>query len=548
MNIFSNKIKEHNYLIVILLFFLAEILINPIGEFPLNDDWAYSKTVETYLSTGVLKFSAWQAVPMLTQYLTAITFCKIFGFSFTALRFVSLISSVVIIISFNQILKKTQLSSKSKFIALMVLVFNPIFLSLSNTFMPDVFLLMLTLIGFLFLLKTIQNTSVINLLLFCFFSVAATLVRQTGILLPLSFAIVYVFVFPFSIKNISIGLLPILITVFALVLFSILSKSLWETPESFNYQLNKISNVVLHPTINAFKSFSFYIITSSIALGLMLLPLTVSNFKTHYLQSKNYLPFKIVIVSYLSLVLFKILFSENSLPNVGNLLHHMGIGPVILNGFSTQEVPVYSSAWKIILLTLNVLGGLSFAGFFVEICTKIKLEKIKKKKFVFYFIPIFVILYILPLSLSFLNDRYLLYIFPFLILIYFLSFKIEIKKSLFLITFLPIAFYSIAGTHDYLSINRKRWEITNHLMKDLKIPATEIDGGFEFNGWYLFNLNTYHKGHTGQWWWVQNDSFVVSPKLIEGYKKVSVHEFSNWISFDFNELYLLKKQDSNTNP
>lgn len=47
--------------------------------------------------------------------------------------------------------------------------------------------------------------------------------------------------------------------------------------------------------------------------------------------------------------------------------------------------------------------------------------------------------------------------------------------------------FAVAGTHDYLSLNRARWQALNRLMKEGHVSPARIDGGFEFNGWYSQN-------------------------------------------------------------
>ena len=43
-------VKEYRlYFLLLLLFLFAEIFVNPLADFPLNDDWSYSKSVKFLL-------------------------------------------------------------------------------------------------------------------------------------------------------------------------------------------------------------------------------------------------------------------------------------------------------------------------------------------------------------------------------------------------------------------------------------------------------------------------------------------------------------------
>ena len=48
--------KKHlNIFILLNIFLIVESIINPVGEFCLNDDWAYAASVKTLLSKGVFE-------------------------------------------------------------------------------------------------------------------------------------------------------------------------------------------------------------------------------------------------------------------------------------------------------------------------------------------------------------------------------------------------------------------------------------------------------------------------------------------------------------
>lgn len=45
------------------------------------------------------------------------------------------------------------------------------------------------------------------------------------------------------------------------------------------------------------------------------------------------------------------------------------------------------------------------------------------------------------------------------------------------------------------------------------VKLTEIDGGFEFNGWYLYDA-AYKSTPPKSWWWVHQDTYMVGARLI----------------------------------
>jgi len=93
-----------------------------------------------------------------------------------------------------------------------------------------------------------------------------------------------------------------------------------------------------------------------------------------------------------------------------------------------------------------------------------------------------------------------------------------------------------------LSWNRVRWDAANYLMKNLNIPPTEIDGGFEFNSWYKTGEIGKPIPNTKSFWGVKNDSYVISFGAINGYKFYKSLPFYQYLPPRQNSMFILKKE------
>ncbi|MBP8032943.1 MAG: glycosyltransferase family 39 protein [Bacteroidia bacterium] len=350
--------QEHVSLLVIIIFVIVEFLINPIGEFCLNDDWAYAKAVKTYLETSELKFSFWQAIPGLPLVFTGIFFSKLFGFSFTLLRLISVGCVIISTLLIDSNLKRLAVSKTNRLLVLMLFVFNPLTISLGNSFMPDVFQMFLGIVCFHFMILYLGNRSVLHFLLFIVFSVLLCLNRQTGVLIPIVFAIIFLIIEKRNVKNLGLAVLPFVITYAVLFIFEYSAKSI--LPQNYNLQLNNILATLLHPNLSSVKTIGYYFITSTVCLGLFILPFTISSLKENYELLKRSLLSKIIFVGYFSLISIKLFYSGNVFPFVGNMFYHLGVGPVILTGFNTDENQVLPFFTTCIWACLNFVGGLSF--------------------------------------------------------------------------------------------------------------------------------------------------------------------------------------------
>lgn len=517
---------------------LCELFINPIGDFPLNDDWAYARSIYDYLNTGELKFSFWQACPDLPQFFAGLLVSKIFGFSFTALRFISICSVLLMIPILSSNMKLLNIEAKWKLPVLLVFVFNPLTILLSNTFMSDIFQLLLLLIALQFMLLYFKELKIVHFILFIIASVIAALNRQIGIVMPLMFGIILLYVNRGNLKNVILAILPLAISYLSVFIYEIIARNQGIIPINYNLQINNILNTLSHPNKTALAGIVYYFITSSICLGLFMIPLTASNIKTHYAEIGKLAKAKWILLLYLVLVVAKMVFSGHMLPFAGNIFHQYGFGPVITATYNTDVPPPMGILAKIICVVFNLAGAISFflAGFSVAR----KLQSDKKNISALLLLLLF-IFYLLPLCFSYANDRYLVVILPFLILAYVSSFEMQIRKFEFIFLFGIICFLSVAGTSDYLNFHKAKHQATEHLIKDLEVSSNEIDGGFEFNGWHLGDpVKNYNPEHKGRWWWVDKDTYIVSPFEIEGYSIESEYEV-RYTFTGINRMYILKK-------
>jgi len=82
------------------------------------------------------------------------------------------------------------------------------------------------------------------------------------------------------------------------------------------------------------------------------------------------------------------------------------------------------------------------------------------------------------------------------------------RGALSLMLVLVYATVAVAATHDYLAWNRARWMATRTLM-EAGVSPHQIDGGYEFNGWYLSDPN-YQREPNKSYWWVDDDEYVIA--------------------------------------
>ena len=64
--------------LIFIIWILALLIINPIGDFPLNDDWAYGWSVNKWLESGEFQIIDWPAMSLFSHVAWGTLCAKIF--------------------------------------------------------------------------------------------------------------------------------------------------------------------------------------------------------------------------------------------------------------------------------------------------------------------------------------------------------------------------------------------------------------------------------------------------------------------------------------
>jgi hypothetical protein len=148
-------------------------------------------------------------------------------------------------------------------------------------------------------------------------------------------------------------------------------------------------------------------------------------------------------------------------------------------------------------------------------------------------------------------DRYLLPLYPLILIHVSLPYPNQANFNLIgspgkVVILLMICFYAyfgIASTHDYLSWNRARWQALNNLTNVQKISPKQVDGGYEFNGWYLADRN-YKQKDQKSYWWVDDDEYIVASGPLSGYQEIARYPFKRWLPVAEKPILTLRRATS----
>jgi len=491
-----------------LVWVACAVLINPIGDFPLNDDWAYGLPVEVLLRDRALRFTDWQAATLVAQVFWGTIYCLPAGFSFTALRISTLTSGLVGLIGMYFLLRHLGANRRIATFGTAAFAFNPFYLFLSYSFMTDVPFLSLMILAILLLLRGVdlghRGEVVLGLALACL----SIFIRQIGLMILIGILLAYPIRRGFGKRWVLVAVIPTVFSGALLWSFERYLDLVGEMPGGFTIKSDAIKKFwtdLAHGHVGAFKMslrISFHLL---MYLGLWSLPfllliaprvlarLTPARRRAAWLLLAGVTAGVTTLLTRLGWLM----------PMVGNQLNKFGMGVMTLPGAGSGLPRTF---W-IGVTGLAVTGAALIIVTLGELAREKWLNRGTASKHLSWpwqviFLLAMGVFNFGPVAFAYgsVFDRYFLVFLPLLLaLIVALGHGqhmipgrlVEWLSASVMAVYLV---FGVAATHDYLGWNRARWAATAELHERWGVPEEEIDGGFEYN-----NLLDSRKRYRTRW-------------------------------------------------
>lgn len=120
-----------------LFFALAALIVHPVVETGIIDDWSYVKTAQMLAQTGHLVYNGWATAMLGWQVYLGALFIKIFGFSFLVLRVQTILIAMGTAFLLQRCFVRCGITEWNATVATLMLIFSTLFFPLSMTFMTD---------------------------------------------------------------------------------------------------------------------------------------------------------------------------------------------------------------------------------------------------------------------------------------------------------------------------------------------------------------------------------------------------------------------------
>lgn len=536
------KILNKNIVLLLIIFMIVEWFINPFGEFCLNDDWAYAASVKTLINTNKFYTGQWPAMTLYAHVLWGLIFSKVFGFSFSILRISILVLSFISLWLTNNLFFNLTKNKIYSFSIGILLLFNPLFLGLSNSYMTDISFFCFFIMSILFFQKYYSKENSYYLIFGFSASIVAIFIRQFGIILPLSFLLVSLIQYLNNKSKKHAIFYSLLFSTFILLLLFLFehqnAKTLNESSsyQGFFYSKKTIKISLLETLEHFYVRLGLFLLYS----GLFLFPILISETVSIYNRFKTSSYFsKITISIFLLLIIFVLHYFP-----CGNYIYNCGIG--LETTFDLLELKQninhsYSNLLFNTLIIFSVIGNILLIVLMFTFSSPIKQVKkyfIRNPFQLFCILTLFFYTIFITISNSFF-DRYALTFFIIILLI--ITQKNFQLKRIPILTKIAISIYAIftlLSIKDYFNYNKIKTIAINDLENVHFIPPQNINGGFEYNMWQSYSSNLKCDNSNNY------KDYTLSFSLINGYSKFKQYSYQRYIPYKIDTIFVLHKNDN----
>jgi Dolichyl-phosphate-mannose-protein mannosyltransferase len=525
------------------------VAVNPIGNFPLDDDWAWGGSVRTLAESHRLVIVGWAGMSLVAQIAGGALLSVIFGFSYSVLHLACQAAGLVSVLSLYALGRALGAARPVSFVAALAFAVNPLVVQLSSTFMTDVpfaAMLSLSLAGLGWSLRSGARAGLAAIALL---PIAATLTRQVGLAIPLAMAIGCIIGRRLDLRH----LIALMVAGFgSWVGLDLYERWLARTGQMSGYygeQAHVALQILGHPRLWAkmFPRISTRFEEMFIYIGFFSLPvLPMMLWRRWEARRRERWAALGAALIFAALTLVWLAGPQRRMPfDHGFTLTDFGLGPITLTDVYLKQMPHVPTLDPRLWTGVTFLGALGGCGVvFVLILSLMQLvgrersaEKALAASALAYAGGYFLVL----ITAKFLFDRYLITLFIAWTLAALWNGREAAPRWVLaaaLAGLLPIALFSVGATHDYLAWNRARWKALHDLQTVYRVSPEQIDGGFEFNGQERYGKAS-RPGKA--WWWVEDDRYMVTMGGMPGYHVFFRVPYARWLGPRDSSIFVMER-------
>ena len=546
-----------NIALIAAIWLLLILIVNPVGEFTHEDDFAYARPVKTLVETGNMHLTDWSSMTLVGHIWIGWLVSSIFGFSFTALRITELFFSFIGLLGIYFLAKEFFRSRLKQFAAVLLLAVSPQFFFYSFVFMTDITFFAFFVWSIYFFIRFLKNENKANYIIAVLLAIYTLLIRELALVLPIAFLFAGLYKYGIKTKKLFILILPLIILLIEYFAYRYWLVNIHLLTKNMDFARDRMFGMLTEPLL-LIKTVTKNFVFASMYLGLYLAPLAIPSvfimLKSISQRTRIIIYATATLMTTASLLL--ILFSGKAFSIVQFVLtmHHLTFWYVLpdVHNAAMQTEVVFARLIYAILGAIAVAGALSiWINLIARLYEKYKNGKLlsmDRQRGAREFLVMVFLFYFALIMTQIFFPRYQIQTVGILAIILLMTKGFEFTANKIALAFAGIflfffAYSSVSATHDMMEYSRVRMEALNYLNNKLKIPPAKIDGGFEYNSWHFFDWDYKPQGKNR--WWVQDDEYVVVwSKINKNYKLIKEYEYVRYIPLcKKGKVYIYKRKE-----
>ena len=513
-------------LVLIVAFAIAVVIVDPRGNFPLDDDWGVGFTTFTLLQTGTVQLSPFASATAYLQFVWGALWAALFGETFTVLRFSTLALSLASVVLTYLLLRRVNVRRELALFGAAALLFHPLFFWASFTSMTHVPFVFLSIVAaWMFVLAAEREGAWLVLAFIA--TVASFFTRQFAILNALAPLIVGLMA---RRKKLAATYAV------ALVVFGLLVAS--------GVLVGSEKELALHrPTMSklAFRAahyvyFNWQNVALFFAAPLLLLLLS---------RGRPRLSRAVIVIGAIlfALVAWRMTMRVGmSIPymNSGNVFTDFGLGPPTLRDVFTLRMPhPFALPWsvKVALMIVTTIGA--------AVALSLTVASLREDDLLVRYCSVYLLCATLIAGgMSIYFDRYSIdTAWPFILLLVLLANRAQITQPARIAATAALAIsiaFAIGGTAEYLAWNRARWDAYAFLRAN-GVTLEEMDGGYEINALLALRAGRKDLGKRGVG--VIDDRYILTfNRDVRGYELLRAFPYPRWFGLSEGAIHAQRRR------
>jgi hypothetical protein len=540
---------------------LVVVIVNPLGEFMVNDDWSYVRALEL-LRSGSLGPTGWGPAwarggpALLTHLLWGWLFTAFAGFTLTTLRLAVVAAGFLGSVAMLSLLRAAKAPPWMAVLGTLSLVLNPLFLSQTFTFMTDVTFTSLVAFSLWFLYAGVESGKKSVIALGLFFALGSILTRQIGLVIPAAFLLAC-WLHPRGkvLRRTHMAVLVAAVTLVPWMAYEYLLFRIGSTPLTEHQVIVGAWQTLVHRGVPEYLGLVYGRIVHAALVYVCVLISPVLAFSSAEIAANRAFRYIFAILTLAFLVLEGLLIGgavDLEVVFLPNVLTDSGIGPLLLKDtyilgikrLSVIPKPLYCALVYWALVSVAAWAVL-LAGSVTRMLGRAGQPEETAADFLAVLSLLSGLLYLFIIGLTGFHDRYLIPV-CMMFIIWSIAEKSRARGTsptvpavmAVIVPLILMGCFAVSAEHDFMEMKRAQKQAHDYLIHDLRADPCRCDGGMEFNGYHCYKPD-FSPVAGLSWWWVSQEDYVVTLGPLEGYEVVRTFPFHRYLGSD-SAVYLLK--------